>query len=93
MTSNLSRYRWHSFLPQREFDQQSGLFFCPFAGLCRLHCCLCSTRTIAISLFLKGWDYRSPLLGRGVRALEQLYSYAVTGPYLCAPNRSDEFAA
>ena len=42
MTSNLSRDRWHSFLPLREFDQQLGLFFCPFAGFCRLHCCLCS---------------------------------------------------
>ena len=39
MTSKLSRHRWHSFLPLREFDQQLGLFFGPFAGFCRLHCC------------------------------------------------------
>jgi hypothetical protein len=39
VTSNLSRHRWHSFLPLREFDQQLGLFFGPFAGFCRLHFC------------------------------------------------------
>ena len=39
MTPKLSRHRWHSFLPLREFDQQLGLFFGPFAGFCRLHYC------------------------------------------------------
>ncbi|MET4198737.1 hypothetical protein ABIA95_002727 [Bradyrhizobium sp. LA8.1] len=43
VTSNLSRHRWHSFLTLREFDQQLGLFFGPFAGFCGLHCCSCST--------------------------------------------------
>ena len=43
VTSNLSRHRRHPFLPLREFDQQLGLFFGPFAGFCRLHCCFCST--------------------------------------------------
>jgi hypothetical protein len=39
VTSKLFRYHWHTFLPVREFDQQIGLFFAPFAGFCRLHCC------------------------------------------------------
>ena len=39
MTPKLSRHRWHSFLPLREFDQQPGLLFGPFAGFCRLHDC------------------------------------------------------
>ena len=34
VTSNLSGHRRHSFLPLREFDQQLGLFFGPFAGFC-----------------------------------------------------------
>ena len=37
VTSKLSRHRWHSFLPLREFDQQLGLLLGPFAGFCRLH--------------------------------------------------------
>ena len=39
MTSKLSRHRGHSFLSLREFDQQVGLLFGPFAGFCRLHYC------------------------------------------------------
>jgi hypothetical protein len=39
VTPKLSRHRWHSFLPLREFDQQLGLFFGPFAGFFRPHCC------------------------------------------------------
>ena len=39
VTPKLSRHRWHSFLPPREFDQQLGLLFGPFARFCRLHCC------------------------------------------------------
>jgi hypothetical protein len=38
VTPKLSRHRWHSFLPLREFDQQLGLLFGPFAGFCGLHC-------------------------------------------------------
>jgi hypothetical protein len=37
VTSKLSRHRGHSLLPLREFDQQLGLLFGPFAGFCRLH--------------------------------------------------------
>ena len=47
-------------------------------------------------LYLTWWDYRRRLLRQGLRlrrALEQLYSYAVTGPYLCASDRPNEFAA
>jgi len=33
MTSKLSSYRRHCFLPMRKFDQQLGLFFGPFARL------------------------------------------------------------
>ena len=35
----LSRHSCHSFLPLREFDQQLGFLFGPFAGFRWLHCC------------------------------------------------------
>ncbi len=40
MTSNLSRHHRHSFFPLREFDQQLGFFFGPFAGFCSVHAVL-----------------------------------------------------
>ena len=81
MTSNLSRYRWHSFLPLRVRSAAWSLLLsiCGVVQAPLLFVLHGPRRTIAISLFLIGWDYQSPLLGRGVRALEQLYSYAVTG--------------
>jgi hypothetical protein len=46
VTSKLSRHRWHSFLPLREFEQQLDLLFGPFAGFCMLHCCPRSDRNL-----------------------------------------------
>ena len=39
MTSKLSRHRGNSFFPLREFDQQFGLLFGPFARFRSFHCC------------------------------------------------------
>ena len=60
------------------------------------HRALLILRVASDLLYLTWWDYRRRLLRQGLRfrrALEQLYSYAVTSPQLRASDRADQFAA